>query len=103
MGVRIPLGRWPGGTYFSDGSGGDPPHRLLRRCGVGIALMEGVRLVFGGGVPLPGEGQSVCRAELFAIVILAGQVKDEEVLVWTDSDYVAKGFEGGGENPSHAR
>ena len=85
-----------GARISAMGRGGDPPHRLLRKCGVGIALMEGVRLVSGGGCPpLPGKRQSVSRAELFAIVLVASQVKDEEVLVWTDSDYVASGFAAG--------
>ena len=67
-----PLGNWPSGVYYGDGSGGE--HGLYpatRRCGVAIAaLNEQHDFHFGIKYPLPGEVQTVPRAELSALVTL---------------------------------
>ena len=67
-----PLGNWPSGKYYGDGSGGQyGQFPATRRCGVSIAsLNEQHGFQFGVKYPLPGEIQTVPRAELSAIVTL---------------------------------
>ena len=37
-----PIGSWPGGVYFTDGSGGSPERPELLRCGCGFVRMDGL-------------------------------------------------------------
>ena len=61
--------RWPSGIYFGDGSGGKfTSHPALRRCGVGICLVVDEQPVAAAWTPLPGEIQTVGRAELYALL-----------------------------------
>ena len=104
-------GPWPSGTYFSDAGGG--PHsatRQLRRCGVGVAVLDmqspyfdGVEfssdsdslvpLLWGVCTPLPGVTHTVPRAELFAVLlILRNMVVGGVALVKTDSKITADLF-----------
>ncbi len=62
-----PKGQWGSGLYFGDGSGG--PHgsySMLRRCGVGLAHMIGNIYMGGLHFKLPGDVQTVPRAEVSA-------------------------------------
>ena len=74
---------WPGGEYFTDGSGGpNNSFPAIRRCGFGIVLLKpGLATVdfcnasepsdlitFGAFGVLPGNLHTVPRAELYAIV-----------------------------------
>ena len=93
---QIPAGKWPGGKYYTDGSGGKYGSiPLLRRCGCGIAALtdDGELLFhFGAAFALEGKQQSVPRAELYCFVVLCLLVENEaEVHVATDSDLCAIG------------
>jgi len=60
---------WPSGTYYGDGSGGEyTAIPTLRRCGVGVCIRgeDGTKL-WGVWYALPGEIQTVARAELSAL------------------------------------
>ena len=76
----VPCGPWPGGVYWTDGSGGKYGGvRALRRCGSGVsvvALGEGgrVEFVWGAFAPLRGELQIVPRAELNACIMVLAKV-----------------------------
>ena len=72
IGTVPQCGDWPSGTYFGDGSGG--PHGsypTLRRCGVGLCLLEPEgTLSFGVSYKLPGEIQTFPRSEVSALATL---------------------------------
>ena len=75
-----PLGPWPGGSYYTDGGGGEFGSLVqLRRCGIGIARLDGetsdAYFLFGAYAALPGEHQSVPRCELFAVLCLCAMVE----------------------------
>ena len=88
-------GGWSGGTLFTDGSGGsfgsDPD---VRRCGMGIAWLRGDYSLAGGAfAPIPGHRQTVPRAELWAVVVVAGMVRvGAHVTIVTDASVVASGI-----------
>ena len=65
-------GDWPPGTHFGDGSGGtNSSYPTLRRCGVGLCLLEpGGIFSFGISYKLPGEILTVPRAEVSALATL---------------------------------
>ena len=76
---------WPNGTYATDGSGGEhSSFPTLRRCGAGIAYVEGNSVPWGAFVCLPGLVQTVPRAELYAITLVLHNTVGK-VAVWTDS------------------
>ena len=54
--------------FFLDGSGGEHNSPVLRRCGVGVAVLKpgSSTCLWALGVPLPGQLQTVPRAELYA-------------------------------------
>ena len=64
--------QWISGVYYGDASGGEfTSYRPLRRCGCGVAVIDAQGdLLFGANFTLPGEVQTVPRAELFALVFL---------------------------------
>ena len=68
------IGFWPGGTYYTDGSGGKYSSiPLLRRCGCGIAKIDdagALTMDFGVYFGLEGSSQTVPRAEMFANIVL---------------------------------
>ena len=68
-----PVGVWPGGTYYTDGSGGDESSDpLLGRVGAAAAQLHVVdgRFCFAWGwfSPVPGSRQTVPLAELAAVL-----------------------------------
>ena len=77
---EAPDGPWPGGVYWTDGSGGKYGSvKALRRCGSGIAVVvqdgDGrVRFKWGAFVPLHGELQTAPRAELNACITIPANV-----------------------------
>ncbi len=79
-----PLGSWPSGVYYGDGSGGkygEIPQ--ARRCGSGLAYLNTENaLDFGLYYPLPGEVQTVPRAELSILVTLVEIVEDKATIVY---------------------
>ena len=92
---------WPSGRYYSDASGGEHnSYPLLRRCGFGIVRMrEGLddkelqcvnapedAVTFGAFGVLPGEKQTVPRAELYAILeIIINLLPNAAVEICSDS------------------
>ena len=93
-----PAGLWPPGTFFTDASGG--PHasyKLLRRCGIGIAMLQldapffsdhalnESPMVWGAFGPLPGNVQTVPRAELFAMLTVVRMLMPGKSVIKTDS------------------
>jgi hypothetical protein len=80
----VPARPWPGGKYWTDGSGGDHGSiPALSRCGCGIATMtvqaEGDRQAVARSwavhFALPGSMQSVPRSELHAILVVLQSVE----------------------------
>ena len=83
-------GSWPSGRYYTDASGGpDSQFAILRRCGVGVAMINldaayftdehansESPLLWGASAPLPGQLHTVPRAELFAMVLVLSNVVD---------------------------
>ena len=71
---------WPGGLYGLDAGGGEfSSIPELRRCGIGIAVLEYEyphNFVWGVHSPLPGEIHTAVRAELYAIVFVCQQLID---------------------------
>lgn len=102
-----PAGTWPCGLFYSDASGGPfsslPP---IRRCGVGVAVIEQengmhtdqlFRLKWGVFAPLVGTAQSVPRAELYAVLVVVLHVQSGPSEIRSDSkvnvDMFAQGQE----------
>ena len=84
VGDPPPLGSWPSGAYYGDGSGGKYGKiPVARRCGCSIVcLNENNVLDYGLYYSLPGEIQTVPRAELSSIVTLLEVVEEEAVVVY---------------------
>ena len=89
---EVPIGVWPGGVYWTDGSGGKYGSvKALRRCGSGFAVVfldscGKVQFKWGACAPLHGSLQTVPRAELNACnMILAKVAPGEHVELVTDS------------------
>jgi len=97
-------GRWTGGRYYTDGSGGRDgaiPH--LRRCAWSVVRSDdnGCLTCFAFGA-LPGKAQSVPRAELYAILYVVERASGP-VQIFTDSKIAVDGFKGGpNANPASA-
>ena len=92
-----PVGGWPGGTYYPDGTGGKyTAVPEARRCGVGLARLKDQaheELAWGLYCALPGFVQTVPRAELYAVVLLVVRVvPGEEVWVVSDCLPVVRGI-----------
>ena len=69
---KLEQNTWPSGIYSGDGSGGKfTSHPQLRRCGIGICQVVDGEITSGASVTLPGKRQTVGRAELFALLIVA--------------------------------
>ncbi len=79
-----PLGEWPSGVYYCDGSGGEyGAFPSARRCGVAIAsLDDSHQFHFGIKYPLPGEVQTVPRAELSAMVTLVEIAEVDSIIIY---------------------
>ena len=98
-GIRLRLGgdKWEGGTYFLDGSGGEnTSDPRLRRCGwAAVKLKEGEGTDFEQVIcgSLPGEKQTVPRAELMAAISVLEEMRGKagHLLMYTDCKYVHKG------------
>ena len=91
IGSPPPTDSWPSGVYYADASGGKfSSLPVLRRCGVGVCrlsddlnidiLMQQQQqlqqpqlqhISWGLFAPLPGDTQTVTRAELYAILLVA--------------------------------
>ena len=70
-----PCGEWPSGDYFLDGSGGrDAAFPSIRRCGIWVARLRDSEFEFGVESPLPGDVQTVPRAEISASIIVCMHV-----------------------------
>ena len=82
----------PGITAATDGSGGAyaSDHRL-RRCGFGFVLIYNLRPVAFVVGAMGGQSQTVPRAELTALIVLARKTSGN-LEVFVDADYVVKGF-----------
>ena len=68
---RQPPYFWPACTYYTDGTGGvfsSKPE--ARRCGVGIAVLDGLKMSWGCCLALPGEHQTVPASGLFAVLLV---------------------------------
>ena len=88
---------WPSGLYCTDGSGGRfGSYPSLRRCGVGVAHVVAGRVVFGACSPLWGP-QSVPRAELAAVLVVAlFAAPGASIALAIDSRITCDGVNGGG-------
>ena len=89
------------GDGYVDGSGLDPTHERLRRCGWAAALMDDDgnprRFQYG---PLPGSVQTVPKAEMYALFMILSWVKFGAT-VWSDCKFVVDGFARGRDHPSN--
>ncbi len=73
---ETPPSEWPSGIYYGDGSGGEyTKYPALRRCGVGVCTLHDGVFWFGGHTRLPGEAQTVPRAENCALGIVLDKVE----------------------------
>ena len=83
------LGR-PAPIYYTDGTGGlysSAPE--ARRCGVGIAYLQGLDLELACYLALPGGQQTVPASELFAVLLVVAMVPPATSLTTVvDSMYV---------------
>jgi ribonuclease HI len=78
-----PQSPWPGGRFWTDGSGGlHSSIPVLRRCGCGIATLkraaadpQDFERDWGYSFSLPGQKQTVPRAELMAILVILQNVE----------------------------
>ena len=79
-----PLGEWPSGVYYGDGSGGaNGKFPSALRCGVSVVSLDTQHnFEFGIKYPLPGEIQTVPRAELSAMVSLAEFVVEDAIVLY---------------------
>ena len=92
---------WGSGTYYGDGSGGDlSRYPRARRCGLAIATMTpGCELKYGVHSPLPGDIQTVPRAEINAFLLLCElAVPGASILFVTDHQALKTTFEMGPEH-----
>ena len=91
-----PVGRWPPGQFFTDSSGGPfSSLPVIRRCGVGIAVLRPTNndtsngplfsLQWGVFAPLEGVTQTVPRGELYAIMVVILRLDTGLSIVKTDS------------------
>jgi len=72
-------------VFCTDGSGGHAKEKGLRRCGWAYACIAKGKLVHFVAGPLPGEHQSVPRAELYAIVaLLESSSGPKRLQIWSD-------------------
>ena len=69
---------WPSGDFFSDGSGGKYARFVdLRRVGAGVASMSlDAQFEWGVYAAVPGNGQTVHRAELFVVIIICSHLEE---------------------------
>ena len=93
VGTSQNLRDWPGGTYFTDGSGGTySSSPALRRCGLAVCQLRGdwddgdLDFEWGAFSALPGSKQTVPRAEFAAIwAVLHHVPADRACCVVSDS------------------
>ena len=93
---------WLPGTYYGDGSGGPfSAYPLLRRCGVGIAVVqpnydytqqEPNPFRWGAFLALPGLVQTVPRAELMVLVVVVERVSPGMTVIKSDNRWVVDTF-----------
>jgi len=79
---------WPSGYYFGDGSGGPySKFPTIRRAGVGVHYVSPDKVpTHNYWQPLPGDSQTLPRAELFAVLLVALHVEEAAVVdFFTDS------------------
>ena len=86
----IPSCAWAPGTYGTDAAGGKfGQYPELRRCGCGVSAVSRINdqfeFSFGASRALPGEVQTIPRAELFAILMVVEFVSHGCVTIITDS------------------
>ena len=82
-----------GGTFCSDGSGGEHgSDKTLRRCGWGLTLCTSTAEVIGCWGALAGKRQTVPRSELFGL-LMAITLADGPVVLWTDHKNIVDHFE----------
>ncbi len=100
-----------GGHIYSDGSGGrNSRDKRIRRCGYGYALIyegrDGFELVSAAFGPLPGDAQTVPRAELMAVTSILSKSKRafRDLIIHVDCKYVVRGWlQGKGLKPASNR
>ena len=92
----LPVGGWPSGSYYTDGSGGDfSSLPTLRRVGSGVAYLgEGYHsFLFGAYAPVPGDLQTVPRSDLVAAFLVVCFAKQgAEICIVSDSEVTVKGI-----------
>jgi len=88
---------WHSDTYYGDASGGKyTQYNQLRRCGVGIAVVnDRGELIFGLHTPLPGNIQTVSRGELYAVLLVVKHTLSHSVHFITDNKGVYSVFHNG--------
>ena len=88
---------FPSGIYFTDGSGGaDHDVPQLRRCGIGVCdspPTDPLSAPNGLNFPLPGDVQTVPRAEMSAVLTVAQRAQHgANITVYSDNQLVVKQY-----------
>ena len=92
-----------GGSYYGDASGGFyTSFPLLRRCGISAILADAEgNMIWGAKFNLPGQVQTVPRAELFAVVFVLELVEAGSTVIFTTDSY--KNCESYHKGPMHTQ
>ena len=97
---------WPSGLYFGDGSGGIHNHDNIRRCGVGITHVDNNaphKPLYNMSMPLPGDIQTVPRAELTAVLVTVSNIEYFGTIdFFTDSEITKDTYYKGKHRAKHA-
>ena len=93
----LPIGEWTSGLYFGDGAGGrDNRYPTIRRCGVGVARMIGEEYIGGVYCKLPGQVQTVPRAEATALLVLLHHMAHNSIIEFvSDNETLVDAFNAG--------
>lgn len=97
---------WPSGLYFGDGSGGVHNHDNIRRCGIGITHVDNKashKPLYNISMPLPGNIQTVPRAELMAVLVTVTNIEYFGTIdFFTDSEITKNTYYKGKHRAKHA-
>ena len=116
VGQDIPSGEWTSGSYYVDAGGGKYNGvKILRRCGVGIAVLRddcpaqgpfpnlNDVLKWGAFGSVIGTKQTTPRAELFVISqVVSKSACESEIIIYSDSLINVQAFENGRDACAHA-